>query len=364
MIRARGARYRARCFAVGEQTLAVGSCRRPLAADNSVRKAQSAVICRKSLNAVSEDAEIVRVPEFNPNKEGKFRMFYFGEDRILQMIERRTLWSEKDLEQGAEEGCQAIKSKLQEGNLQSIRVATGGLSLREELSLFHNVYLWQNSNKVRIGFSRSCYAFHLARWSQYVTASDLDGIRGRMDFLCNHAALSIWLGYKPAIDLSCWEVAHFVPAQEEKPGSLDTAHLNFCISLCNAQRVVQAIPVLTDPDNDPIYLTLSFPKDQAAVPLSALQQVLDKRIERSYVGNVVNNEEDTGGYYYSDLHASLFPYELLAYYRHFKQKNQLTEDAALHPMLAYFNQFEYDSSVESEPIFAEVKAFVENRRVR
>jgi hypothetical protein len=60
MIRARGARYRARCFAVGEQTLAVGSCRRPLAADNSVRKAQSAVICRKSLNAVSEDAEIVR----------------------------------------------------------------------------------------------------------------------------------------------------------------------------------------------------------------------------------------------------------------------------------------------------------------
>lgn len=284
----------------------------------------------------------------------------FGDTRLRCLVESQEEWSEEALQRRIGESVERLRDALSAAESRKIWLAVGGVGLRQELTLFHSVYRRPDTGLTRRTLSVLCHAFHLARKGLFLTTPDLNAVQGRMDVLCEHGVLASWLGHHAALGLVCEEMARAVPAEREQLGSLDTAHLNFCVEICNAQALAPKVSILPDPDHDTMYLALPFPTSAGSVSLKAIQSVLDQRIQRSYE----MEEKGRGAYFYHGPHRSVFPFEVLAYYRLFKLRGQLQSDEALHPMIEYFDQFSYDSCVESEPVFVEVENFIERHRVR
>lgn len=285
----------------------------------------------------------------------------FGDSRIRELVELQSLWPDVDLRRRVDQAIEKLRSGLSCSNPKDVWLGVGGMGHRLELNLYHYVYRRPDIALAGRTLSTICHAYHLAHWGKFVTAPDPEALRAPTDYMCEHGMLSSWLGHREALAFACKRLAHLVPLEMQEPGALDTAHLNFCTELLNAQAIAPSIPSLPDPDDDAMYLALPFPKDDRAVSLQTIQSVLDQRIQRSF-----NMEKDggVGAHFYLGAHRSLFPFELLAYYRWFKEEGRLSADVALHPMLEYFDQFHYDPSAKSEPVLVEVEKFIESRRLR
>lgn len=284
--------------------------------------------------------------------------------RVLALAHKNPEWPKEKVAELYAQDEQNVRSKMAAGNPARLSTALHSVALTSETLARDAIYHAGDRTAATLALSRMCYAKYLSDWTQYVLSDDPAVLKGRLDAACDQAALSIWLGFEPGVRMGCILAAALVEGQRAKADAVDCTHLNFCLSLCNAQEIVPAMQLLAGSGDDDIYAPLAFPLpgSRDKIAQSVINGVLEARIEGAYRSNMEHG--DSGGHFYGGIAACVMPNELLAYHRWCDRRGLLHADVPPDPWIEYFAPFRYDSSVEGDPLLMDAKAFVEGRRRR
>lgn len=284
--------------------------------------------------------------------------------RVVALAHQSERWPEAKIAQRNTDVAELIRERITAGNTSKLSTALHAASLTSEIAAQDAIYRANDPVAAKRALSRACYAKYLSDWTKYVLIPDPTAMKGGLDNTCDQAMLSLWLGFKPGLRLSCIMATALADRHRLTPGSLDSTHLNFCLRVCNAQQLVPPIALFSDAEGEDIYASLLMPASgQEKTAMSSINAALERRIAKAYQSNV-NENFSTGGHFYGGAFYCVMPNELLAYLRWCESQGVLDLDVSPDPWLSYFGQIQYDDVVEEESVFLETKDFVESRRLR